>query len=114
MGRSGGHRRIAYMVACDLDREGLQVFSVDAKVDLAPDPSLGPPCRCARMAASLRVHCRRRLPVDAAIQVILGSNEIVSEQRRLSVFSQADQFLVLQVGGAGLLMPPGHHAEFSR
>jgi hypothetical protein len=36
------------------------------------------------MAASLWSGCRPRLPVGAAFQLIAGSNQIVSEPRRLS------------------------------
>ena len=42
-----------------------------------------------------------------------GSNQIASEPRRLSALLQLGQFLVLQVGGMGLLMQPSYYAGFS-
>jgi hypothetical protein len=66
------------------------------------------------MAASLSSGCRSRLPVGAASQVMEGSNQIVSEPRRLSASLWLGQFRVLSVGGVGLLMQSSYHAGLTR
>jgi len=65
------------------------------------------------IAASLSSDCRPRLPVGAVSQVMAGSNRIVSEPRRFSASLWVGQFLVLQAGGLGLLMPSSYHAGFT-
>ena len=57
------------------------------------------------MAASLKVRDLPLLPEGLAPQFISGSNQIVSDPRRFSASVQAVQFVVLQIGDVGLLMP---------
>ena len=52
--------------------------------------------------ASLQACGRPRLPSGVASHVMSGSNQIVSETRRLSASLSAGQFRVLQVGASGL------------
>lgn len=66
------------------------------------------------MAVSLQGCWRPRLPVGAASRPIAGSNQIVSDPRRLSASPKAGQFLVLRARGVGLPTPPGYHAGSTR
>lgn len=70
--------------------------------------------RQVRIAPSLQPGVRPRLPVVSPPRVISGSDQIVSGLRRLSTPLQAGPFPVFQAGGVGLLMPPSHHAGFTR
>lgn len=46
------------------------------------------------------------------LQTILGSNQIVSDPHCRNASLSAEQFVVLYLIGAQLLMPPSYHAGF--
>lgn len=64
------------------------------------------------IAALLNWHRRPRLPVGGGVQIILGSNPMVRDPRCFSASLQDDQFVVLYLVGAQLLMHPSYHAGF--
>lgn len=65
------------------------------------------------MAAFLKVRDLPLLPEGSAPQFISGSNQIVSDPRRFSASLQAVQFVVLEVGDVGLLVPISYHTGFT-
>ena len=56
------------------------------------------------MAASLNCCCRPRLPLGGGVQSISGSNQIDNGPRCFRLLLEDDQFLVLYLVGAQLLM----------
>jgi hypothetical protein len=64
------------------------------------------------IAASLKLSCRPRLPVGGGRYVISGSNQIESDPRRFSASLQVDQFVVLYLVEAQLLIPTSYHTGF--
>ena len=65
------------------------------------------------MAASPGPGWRPRLRVGVASHSIAGSNQIVTKPRRLGASPWAGPFVVLPVGGVGLLMHRDRHAELA-
>jgi hypothetical protein len=65
------------------------------------------------IAASLNLCCRPRLPLGGGDQVISGSNQIVSDPRCFSALLKADQFVVLYLVRAQLLMASSYHTGFT-
>ena len=62
------------------------------------------------IAALLNWHRRPRLPAGGGVQIILGSNPMLRDPRCFSASLQDDQFVVLYLVGAQLLMHPSYHA----
>jgi len=66
------------------------------------------------IAASLNLHWRPRLPVGGGAQVISGSNQIANDLRCLKLSLYDDQFVLLYLVGAQLLMPASYHTGFTQ
>jgi len=106
--------------------EGAEVRHRPVQVDQVQQ-TLDDPSRLAKCHAEQPLHGQAGLDRGITVvglstafasrrrpHIIARSNHIASEPRRLSAALQAGQFLVLQAGGVGLLMPSSYHNGFTR